>query len=101
VQEVRAKCTLDRIAVLTRPLASVMRDGQPGAMPPEGLVVGDLLLLGPGDQIVVDGTVLPGGPLGVDESAITGESRVVAKRADDTLYSGSFCVSGQGSYLAA
>jgi cation-transporting ATPase E len=100
VQEVRAKRILDRIALLDRPLATVMRDGQSSALPPDELVVGDLLILSPGDQIVVDGRLLPGGPLGVDESALTGESQVVAKRVGEAVYSGSFCVSGRGSYVA-
>jgi len=100
VQEVRAKRILDRIALLDRPLAAVLRDGQSRSLPPDELVVGDLLLLSAGDQIVVDGRVLPGGPLGIDESALTGESAVVAKRAGQEIYSGSFCVRGRGSYVA-
>ncbi len=100
VQEVRAKRILDRIALLDRPLATVMRDGTSSALPPDELVVGDLLLISAGDQVVVDGRLLPGGSLGVDESALTGESQVVAKRVDEAVYSGSFCVSGRGSYVA-
>jgi len=49
VQEIRAKRTLDRIALLTRPTATVIRDGQTRALPPEELVVGDLLTVSPGD----------------------------------------------------
>jgi len=80
VQEIRAKRTLDRIALLTRPTATVIRDGQACALPPEQLVVGDLLTVGPGDQIVVDGTVIGDGRMQVDESQLTGESqRFLAK----------------------
>src|SRR5688572_13757265 len=57
VQEVRAKRTLDRIALLTRPSAHVVRDGEVGDVPPEDLVVGDLLAIEAGDQVVVDGAV--------------------------------------------
>ena len=55
VQEVRAKRTLDEIALLTRPTATVIREGRELVTPPDGLVVGDVIKLGPGDQIVVDG----------------------------------------------
>src|SRR5215217_5588033 len=74
VQEIRAKRTLDRIALLTRPTATVIRDGQARALPPEQLVVGDLLMVEPGDQIVVDGSVIGDGRMQVDESQLTGES---------------------------
>lgn len=98
-QEVRAKRTLDRIALLTRPTATVVRAGRPRPAAPEELVVGDLLLLAAGDQIVVDGA-LTEGRLQVDESLLSGESRPVQKRAGDQLFAGSFVVSGGGAYTA-
>jgi magnesium-transporting ATPase (P-type) len=58
VQEIRAKRTLDRIALLARPTAQVVRDGAARNVPPEELVVGDVLQVGPGDQIVLDGRVI-------------------------------------------
>jgi cation-transporting ATPase E len=60
VQEVRAKRTLDRIALLTRPKATVVRAGQESVVPPEALVLGDVLKVSPGDQVVLDGSVLAG-----------------------------------------
>src|SRR4051794_7971181 len=92
VQEIRAKRTLDRIALLTRPTATVIRDGRAQALPPEQLVIGDLLTVGPGDQIVVDGTVIGDGHMHVDESQLTGESQRIPKQAGDAVFSGSFCV---------
>jgi len=100
VQEIRAKRTLDQIALLTRPTATVIRDSQAYALPPEQLVVGDLLTVGPGDQIVVDGSVVGDGRMQVDESQLTGESHPVPKRVGDQVFSGSFCVSGGGAYAA-
>jgi len=100
VQEIRAKRTLDRIALLTRPTATVIRDGRAHALPPEQLVIGDLLAVGPGDQIVVDGTVIGAGRMQVDESQLTGESQPIPKQAGDTVFSGSFCVSGGATYVA-
>jgi cation-transporting P-type ATPase E len=93
-QEVRAKRKLDEIALLTRPTAKVVRDGREQSVDPGEIVRGDLLIVGPGDQIVVDGAVVGDGTMEVDESQLTGESDLVRKRADDGLFSGSFCVTG-------
>ncbi|GCE12851.1 HAD-IC family P-type ATPase [Tengunoibacter tsumagoiensis] len=100
VQEVRAKRTLDRIALLTRPRATVMRNGQEQALDPSELVQNDLLLLHTGDQIVADGPVVGEGRLQVDESLLTGESEPITKKAGDWLSSGSFCLSGESYYRA-
>lgn len=95
VQEVRAKWTLDRINLLTRPRARVVREGQEGLLDPQQLVVGDILRIIPGDQVPVDGRLLDG-RLAIDESSLTGESRPVNKAVGDSLHSGSYCVSGGG-----
>ena len=98
-QEVRAKQALDEIALLTRPTASVVRDGEVRTVGPEELVVGDLVEVTAGDQIVVDG-VLTEGRLEVDESQLTGESDMVPKRVGDEVFSGSYPSSGRGRYVA-
>ena len=69
---------------------------------PDGLVVGDVIKLSPGDQIVVDGRVIGHGNtrLSVDESLLTGEAEPVVKSPGDAVYSGSFCVAGAGYYRA-
>lgn len=100
VQEIRAKHTLDRIALLTRPKATVIRKWQERLIDPGEIVTGDLLVVRPGDQIVVDGPLVGTGRLEVDESLLTGESDPVSKRAGDMLYSGSFCISGSACYQA-
>ncbi|MFM7426931.1 MAG: HAD-IC family P-type ATPase [Elainella sp.] len=97
-QEIRAKRKLDKIALVTRPQASVIREGQERSIDPSEIVVGDLLVLRPGDQIVVDGAVVGDGEAKVDESLLTGESDLILKRAGDPVYSGSFCVSGTTCY---
>jgi cation-transporting ATPase E len=100
-QEVRAKRKLDRIALLTRPRATVVRDGQERSVDPGEIVLGDLLIARPGEQIVVDGEVIRGaGQMEVDESLLTGESDLVPKAAGDTVLSGSFCVNGSAAYTA-
>ena len=100
VQEIRAKRLIDRIAILTRPKASVVRDGALRNVDPSQIVLGDLLYLHPGDQVVVDGRVVGPGHFEVDESLLTGESDLVAKRDGDELLSGSFCATGGGYYEA-
>lgn len=100
VQELRAKRTLDQIALLTRPKAVVLRDGQEKTVDPSELVVGDMLKAGPGDQIVVDGQWVSSGLMDVDESLLTGESDLVRKVTGSPVFSGSFCVNGSGYYEA-
>jgi cation-transporting ATPase E len=98
VQEIRAKRTLDRIALLTAPTARVVRDGVERAVPPSDLVVGDLVAIGPGDQVVVDGATVAG-RFRADESQLTGESDQIEKQPGIPVYSGSFCVTGSGRYV--
>lgn len=100
VQEVRAKRTLDRIALLTRPKATVVRDGNEQEVDPSEIVLGDLLVARPGDQIVVDGVLVSEERIEVDESLLTGESDRVPKSRGDPLLSGSFVMTGTGRYIA-
>src|SRR5580704_12882770 len=100
VQELRAKRTLDRLAVLSAPRVRVVRDGTPHAIAVGDLVAGDLVDLRAGDQLVADGVVRASTSLEADESLLTGESEPVDKRAGDRLLSGSFVVAGSGGYQA-
>jgi cation-transporting ATPase E len=99
-QELRAKRTLDRLAVLSAPGARVIRDGTPREIAVEELVADDLVDLRAGDQLVADGVVRTSASLQADESLLTGESEPVDKRAGDRLLSGSFVVAGAGGYQA-
>jgi cation-transporting ATPase E len=99
VQEIRAKRTLDRIALLTRPTAAVIRNGELVDVSPDDLVLGDLIALEAGDQVVLDGRLVTGAA-GLDESQLTGESDVVRKRPGDEVFSGSFATTGSGRYVA-
>src|SRR6266851_3066801 len=99
-QELRAKRTLDRLAVLSAPRVRVIRDGTPHDIAVADLVAGDLVDLHAGDQLVADGVVRASTSLEADESLLTGESEPVGKRAGDRLLSGSFVVAGSGGYQA-
>ncbi|MBO0833969.1 MAG: HAD-IC family P-type ATPase [Actinobacteria bacterium] len=98
-QELRAKITLDRLAVLTAPRVRVIRDGAQRDVTVAELVSGDLVRLRAGDQLVADGIVRGSDSLQADESLLTGESDPVGKEPGDELMSGSFVVAGSGDYL--
>lgn len=100
VQEVRAKRTLDRLTLLTSPKATVIRDGATKRVPLGEVVLDDVLVVGPGDQVVVDGRVLVAPSLEVDEALLTGEADPVEKRPGDEVLSGSFVVAGTGAFRA-
>ena len=100
VQELRAKALLDKITLLTAPGARVIRDGAVARVDQTAVVLGDTVLLGPGDQLVADGPLLASESLEVDESLLTGESRPVVKAAGDAVRSGSFVVAGAGAFRA-
>src|SRR5258708_509118 len=99
-QELRAKRTLDRLAVLSAPRVRVIRDGAPQDVAVGDLVAGDLVDLRAGDQLVADGVVRASASLEADESLLTGESEPVDKKAGDRLLSGSFVAAGSGGYQA-
>jgi cation-transporting ATPase E len=100
VQELRAKLTLDRLAVLTAPRARLVREGEATELPVSSVVLDDVLELQPGDQVVVDGVVLDARGLEVDESLLSGEAEPVEKRPGDEVLSGSFVAAGSGRYRA-
>ena len=99
-QELRARRTLHKLAVLSAPRARVVRDGQAREVGTSEVVADDVLELRPGDQVVVDGEVVAARGLEVDESLLTGESDPVDKAPGDGVMSGSFVSAGAGWYRA-
>jgi cation-transporting ATPase E len=100
IQELRAKRTLDELAIVGQAKPLVRRQSGTCARLPSDVVLDDVIELGPGDQIVVDGEVVEEANLEVDESLLTGEADPMAKDAGDEVKSGSFVVSGSGAYRA-
>ncbi|GAC1535798.1 MAG: HAD-IC family P-type ATPase [Acidimicrobiales bacterium] len=95
-QELRAKRTLDRLALVNAPSARVWRDGVVREVSVAELVMDDVVVLGRGDQVAVDALVLDG-TLEIDESLLSGEADPVAKPEGATVMSGSFVASGNGT----
>jgi P-type E1-E2 ATPase len=98
-QEKKAKETLDEIAVLVAPHAKVVRDGAVVELTANEVVPGDVIQVGPGDQLVADGEAIASRGMTMDESLLTGESDGIKKGEGDQVLSGSFCVSGSGYYV--
>lgn len=96
VQELRAKIVLDRAALLAAPESTVKRDGEVMTIRVASVVLDDLLVLRPGDQIPADARVIESNGLSIDESLLTGESDPVPKEADAELLSGSHVLGGTG-----
>ncbi|MFD5699701.1 HAD-IC family P-type ATPase [Streptomyces lasiicapitis] len=100
IQELRAKKTLDGLAVIGEAKPTVRRDGVAAELSTSEIVLGDLVELGPGDKIVVDGETVEADSLEVDESLLTGEADPVLKKPGDRMMSGSFVVAGGGAFTA-
>jgi magnesium-transporting ATPase (P-type) len=99
-QEIRSKRALDRLAALVAPDATVVRSGADRRVSVGQVVVGDLVRLGAGDQVVADGTLVSADGLALDESNLTGESELVVRSVGDPVWSGSFAVEGAALFEA-
>jgi cation-transporting P-type ATPase E len=100
VQEIRAKRVLDRVSVISAPTARAVRDGVVTSVPAAGIVTDDIIELSAGDGLLVDGVVVSGDGLEIDESMLTGESTAVAKDVGAQVFSGSFVTAGSGRIWA-
>ena len=94
-QRSRGKTTsaISSLLALAPESAVVLRDGQEQTVPLAEVAVGDIVIVRQGGKIPVDGTVLDG-EAAVDESAITGESLPVEKRAGDSVTAATINTSG-------
>ncbi len=95
-QEIRAKKTIDKLAILTAKKSIVLREGKKWTVPTEELVLDDVVCLKTGDQVPADARILEGS-LEVNESLLTGEADNLPKNPGDELFSGSFVTSGEAS----
>lgn len=93
VQDFRAKKTLEKLSILTRSNARVVREGISTEIERNQIVLDDVVVLKMGDQIPADGFILSG-DINVNEALLTGESEIIKKTKDDVVLSGSFVTSG-------
>lgn len=93
-QEIKAKKLVEKLSLLSMPVAHVLRDGRELEVHPDSVEKGDVLLMESGNVICADSRVLSGSAE-INESVLTGESRPVLKRAGDDLLSGSSVISGK------
>ena len=94
VEEIIAKRTIDKLNVIAETKIRVIRDGKESQISREELVIDDVCLYSLGNQVVTDSVILNGN-VEVNESFITGEEKVIVKKAGDEILSGSFIVSGK------
>ena len=97
-QETVTKRRLEKLVILAEPKVRALRDGRVQEVPSSEVVLGDHLLLAAGEMVVADGPVLEAKFLEMDEALLTGESDPIRRHEGDNLLSGSFCVSGEGTY---
>ncbi len=93
IQEIKSKLTLDKLNLITEPHVKVRRDGEDVDVSVKELVLDDIFFVSGGEQLSTDSVVLDGF-VEVNEAILTGESDAVIKRKGDTLFAGSFVVSG-------
>ena len=84
-QEIKAKETLDNLALLVAPRAEVIRDGRGIELRADEIVPGDVIRVEPGDQLVADGDVIDSRGLTVDESLLTGEADGIRKQRGEVI----------------
>ena len=93
-QELHARNLVKKLSLVSPQTVRVIRDGQIHEISAKELVLEDSVILGAGDQIPADMTVLSG-LVEVNEEMLTGEADLVVKEAGAFLLSGSFIVSGE------
>lgn len=93
IQEIKAKNIIDKLSLMQAPTAFIIRNGVRSEVAVNEVVLDDILVLEAGKQIPSDAILLEGSAE-VNESLLTGESDAIVKKPGDTLYSGSFIISG-------
>ncbi len=96
IQELRARRIVEKARLLQQQLFCVIRDSKKVFCKSNEIVIGDTVFVKRGDVVPIDGIVKTSTGFEIDESLLTGESDSIAKESNDTVSSGSFCVSGEG-----
>ncbi len=91
----KARSAIERLMDIAPDFARVRRDGNEVELTPDQVKPGDLIIIKPGERIPLDGEVETGGSF-VDQSPITGESKVISKQPGDEVFAGTL---NQQGYL--
>lgn len=94
VQEIRSKRVVDKLSIISSTKASVIRDSKWISISINDVVLDDIISYKRGNQVVAD-SIIKEGTVEVNESLISGEENSITKHIGDSLYSGSFIVSGK------
>ena len=100
LQEWRASRVLNRLRLLSAPTVTTWRDGRTVQLGAEALVLGDVIEIGRGDQIPVDGRVIESNALEIDTSLLTGEAEPEVVSSGATVRAGTMVVAGTGTVEA-
>jgi P-type Ca2+ transporter type 2C len=105
IQEYRAELAVNALKKMIMPISFVIRNGKKIEIPSSEIVPGDIIVLGNGEKIPADCTIIEQNELRVDESVLTGESKDIAKEAmgtkdkdpkqENEIYMGSYIVNGR------
>lgn len=111
VQTIKAEQSINSLAELSAPEATVFRDGEVNKIPASEVTMEDEVILEAGDRVPADGRLLRCMDLKIDESMLTGESLPAEKTLDkaaignslgdqtDRVFAGSFVTAGRGTFL--
>ena len=94
IQECKSKHTIEKLKLMNDSKVKVRRNGKEEYILPSEIVLDDIVILSPGDQIPTDSLILEETILEVNESLLTGESIPVKKSKGEMVFAGSFVVSG-------
>lgn len=94
IQEIRSKRAIDKLSIISSISANVIREGKNKIINIEEVVLDDIIIYKRGNQIIAD-SIIKEGVVEVNESLLSGEENLITKTIGDTLYSGSFVVTGK------
>lgn len=94
-QECKCKHTLHKLKLLNTNKIEVIRNGKSVEILPEEILLDEILILKPGDQVPADCIVESDGIYEVNESLMTGESCSIKKKKGDLLLAGSYIITGK------
>jgi len=94
-QELFAREQIETVEQAAQVKSTIIRSGKVKSIDPNMIVAGDILVIGPGDRLPVDGRMVAGTEVELDESILDSDIHQVRKGLNDKLYAGSICMDGR------